>query len=57
VLTVREVAQLTGWTEKTIRKRCKAGALACAKKDGSQWRIPVAVITNDDNHDHGGLNA
>jgi excisionase family DNA binding protein len=52
VLTVREVAQLTGWSRKTIRQRCHAGALAGAKKDGSQWRIPAAAITNDDNHDH-----
>jgi excisionase family DNA binding protein len=52
VFTVREVAQLTGWSRKTIRKRCKARALAGAKKDGGQWRIPVAAIRNHDTHDH-----
>jgi excisionase family DNA binding protein len=55
LLTVREVAELTGWTPKTIRKRCDAGALAGAKKDGGQWRIPVAAMTNHDDHDHRGL--
>lgn len=52
LLTVHEVAELTGWSAKTIRKRCRVGALAGAYKDRSQWRVPVAAITN---HDNGGL--
>src|SRR4051794_32355492 len=39
MLTVTEVAQMTGLPKRDVQKRCKKGTLK-AKKKGEKWTIP-----------------
>lgn len=40
-LTVGQYARAMNSPESTVRRRCAAGEVPGAVKDGKQWRIPV----------------
>jgi hypothetical protein len=49
VVGLTEAARLTGWSVKTLRRRCVAGELAGARREPvgqgvEEWRIPVGSL-------------
>lgn len=48
-VSLSEAARLTGWSVKTLRRRCKAGELAGAQLEAvgqgvPEWRIPLSSL-------------
>lgn len=53
-----EAARLTGWSVKTLRRRCKAGQVAGARTEQvgqgvAEWRIPVGSLPHRQGTDTG----
>ena len=60
VVNLREAARLTGWSVKTLRRRCVAGSLAGAQRvqlgqGGTEWVIPTASLPHRQDTDRVGV--
>jgi uncharacterized protein RhaS with RHS repeats len=62
VVNLREAARLTGWSVKTLRRRCTKGELAGAQRvqvgqGAPEWVIPVASLPHRQGTDRVGASA
>ena len=60
VVNLREAARLTGWSVKTLRRRCVAGSLAGAQRvqigqGAPEWVIPKASLPHRQDTDRVGV--
>ena len=60
VVNLREAARLTGWSVKTLRRRCVAGSLAGAQRvqigqGAPEWVIPTASLPHRQDTDRVGV--
>ena len=60
VVNLREAASLTGWSVKTLRRRCVAGSLAGAQRvqigqGAPEWVIPTASLPHRQDTDRVGV--
>jgi hypothetical protein len=60
VVNLREAARLTGWSVKTLRRRCVAGSLAGAQRvqvgqGAPEWVIPVGSLPHRQDTDRVGV--
>ena len=60
VVNLREAASLTGWSVKTLRRRCVAGSLAGAQRvqlgqGGTEWVIPTDSLPHRQGTDRVGV--